>query len=167
MTSNEQLAHHQREDHELRYVDEVPTSVEHILGEDDAREPRRSTRFNTTNEQAVPVYERATNSFSAYSQAIGAAAIMLLGRHKGRKYVTLSVPTTITSITGATSTPNGIQRSHDRNLIDQAAGFQLNPGDSVEIDSESEVWVGPLPTKTTGLMQVLEVYHANGGPADS
>lgn len=96
--------------------------------------------------------------------AIGATPFTLLGRHRGRKSVVLSAPVTIT-VAGTATTPNGFQWSHDRNLLDTGAGFQMNPGDSAQIDSEAEVWVGPLPGKTTGYVQFLELFNVLGGPA--
>jgi hypothetical protein len=169
MESNADHAQHLREGHELRYVDNVPTShhgAEQSLFEELERTPAKSSHFNTDNKEAVPVYERATTSFSTTSQAIGANSQMLLGRHKGRKYVVLSAPVTITTLAGAT-TPKGFQWANDPNLIDTNSGFQLNPGDSVEIDSEAEIFVGPLPGNTTGYVQAVELYNTKAGPGDS
>lgn len=169
MAGNEDRSQKVRNADEVRRVDNVPTSVDGVdetLFEETNRAPRASSHFATNNQEAVPVYERATSAFSVVSQAIGVGSIMLLGRHKGRKYVTLSAPVTITTTSGSTS-PNGFQWAHDRNLIDTGSGFQLNPGDSAQIDSEAEIFVGPLPGKTTGYVQAVELFNVLGGPGSA
>ena len=88
---------------------------------------------------AVPVNERASESHNTRAFSINATS-MLVGRRAGRKYVVLSVPTTFNGATNA----NGVQVSDTRAYIDANAGYQLNPGDSLEIDSEAPVWVGVL-----------------------
>jgi hypothetical protein len=165
--SNYDLAEHDEHDEPLRYVDSIPTDPDftvHVADND--REPVKSSRFNADNAEAVPVFERATTSFIAGSMAIGATPFPLLGRHRGRKSVALSAPVTIT-VAGTATTPKGFQWSHDRSMIDAGVGFQLNPGDSAQIDSEAEIWVGPLPGNTTGFVQYLETFNTLGGPADS
>ena len=52
-----------------------------------------------------------------------------------------------------------------RAVVEANAGFQLNPGDSFEWSSEAEIWVAPLPGKTSGYVQACEFFSAFGGPA--
>ena len=142
MAGNEDRAQKVRNADEVRRVDNVPTSVDGVdetLFEETNRAPRASSHFATNNQEAVPVYERATSAFSVVSQAISS---------------------------GSTS-PNGFQWAHDRNLIDTGSGFQLNPGDSAQIDSEAEIFVGPLPGKTTGYVQAVELFNVLGGPGSA
>lgn len=160
--SESDFAHERREAEPARYVDAVPTDPDWSLTDTD-HEAVKSSRFDTDNATAVPVWERASTSFAASSQAIGTGTTKLVGRHKGRKSVVLSVPVTITTSAG-TSSPKGIQFAHDPNLVDTNAGFQLNPGDSVQIDSEAEVFVGVLPGNTVGYVQYLEIFNVSGGP---
>lgn len=164
MSSQEDLEEQARHAQALRYVDALTSDPDPDLGGDHGRTPVPSAKFNVDNEQAVPVYERASSSFSTVSMAIGASTFSLIGRHRGRKTIVLSAPVTINTLAGPT-TPNGFQWSHDRNQVDAGAGFQLNPGDSAQIDSEAEVWVGPLPGKTSGYVQLLEIFNVLGGPA--
>ena len=148
---------------ELRRVDAVPTSEDYDLSPPVEKEPVFSSRFNVDNQQAIPVFERATASAKSISQGIS-TSIMIYGRHRGRKSVILTAPVTITTLSGSTS-PNGFQFSDDRAVVEANAGFQLNPGDSFEWSSEAEIWVAPLPGKTSGYVQACEFFSAFGGPA--
>jgi hypothetical protein len=87
---------------------------------------------------------------------------MLLGRRVGRKYVVLSCPTTYN---GASNT-TGFQVSDTRAYVDANAGYQVNPGDSIEIDTEAPVWVGVLNGNSTGVVQWSEVFNPAGGHSD-
>jgi hypothetical protein len=148
---------------EMRYVDAVPTEETFVVG-DTAHEPTTSSRFNVTNEQAVPVTERATSSYSAKNFTIGADPVMMIGRRRGRRTIAISCPGTVTKA-GTGTTPKGFMFSFGRNDLDTGIGFQVNPGDSVTIDSEAEIWVAPLPGNTTGVVQYLETFDALAGPA--
>ncbi len=149
----------------LRYADPVSTSPDamEVFGNVD-HHPSRSSAFDTSNVEAVPVYERASNSFLAYAVTLGANPQRVVGRHLGRRYVTLSVPTTYTYPGLAAATPLGVVVGGGPNSV-VTNGYQLNPGDSIEIDSEAEVWAAPISGNSSGLVQVLEVFHSLGGPA--
>lgn len=150
----------------LRYVDSIPTTDTSVFGEETDHQAVTSSRFNTRNEQPIPTSERPTNAHRTLSVTLGAGSQPLLGRSRGRKYVVISCPTTFTKA-GVTSTPLGFQVSHDRNSIDVGIGYQINPGDSLEIDSEAEIYVGPLPGNSTGLVQYSEGFDSLGGPSMS
>lgn len=147
----------------MRYVDEVPADETQLFVETGHHAPA-SSYFDTVNEQAIPVYERAATSFSAQTFTVNSTAQMLVGRRRGRKHVALSCPGTVTAA-GVGSTPKGFMFSADRNNLDAGIGFQVNPGDSVTIDSEDAIWVAALPGNTTGVVQYLEVFNALAGPA--
>ena len=115
----------------------------------------------TPHDQAVPVYERAAETHSTRGLSINSTS-MLLGRRVGRKYVVLSCPTTYNGSTNA----NGFQVSDTRSYVDANAGYQVNPGDSIEIDTEAPVWVGVLSGNTTGVVQWSEVFNPAGGHSD-
>jgi hypothetical protein len=115
----------------------------------------------TPASQAVPVYERAAETHSTRCLSINSTS-MLLGRRVGRKYVVLSCPTTYNGSANA----NGFQVSDTRSYVDVNAGYQVNPGDSIEIDSEAPVWVGVLNGNTTGVVQWSEVFNPAGGHSD-
>jgi hypothetical protein len=122
--------------------------------------------FQTEPLAAVPVSQRASDSFDARSIGF-IEPTKVAGRRRGRRSITLSCPATVTSSTGATSTPLGFQWSNDRTLVElggYGVGFQINPGDSATIESEAEVWVAPLPRNASGLCQYVECYDSPSGP---
>lgn len=163
MTMNQHDLH--RDEADMRYLDEVPGEEETpIFDELKDRAKIVSSRFDTVNEQAVPVFERAASSFTVKQFTVTNEAQALVGRRRGRKYVALSCPGTVT-VGGVGSTPKGFAFSHTRSDLDVGIGFQMNPGDSVEIDSEAEVYVAALPGNTTGTVQYLECYNVLAGPA--
>jgi hypothetical protein len=119
--------------------------------------------FQTNSLEAVPVVSRSAESFNIRAAGF-VAPYKIVGHRKGRRSVTLSCPTTVTSAAGATSTPLGFMVSDDRTFLDVFVGLQVNPGDSVKIESEAEVWVAPLPTATSGYCQYVETFDAPSGP---
>ncbi len=149
----------------MRYVDEVPTDENPLLGLETLHQSVVSSRFDTANEQAIPVWERSSEDHQTNAVHLGAGSFQLVGRRRGRKYVVLAVPSTLTA-GGVGSTPLGCQVSHDRNNVDVGLGYQLNPGDSLEIDSEAPVYVGPLPGNTTGYVQYSEALNYPNGSLD-
>ena len=154
----------------LRYAEDAGSDLTKlaqrgaVTSYDEPGEAAKSSHFETDNAKAVPVFERA-----ALSHYTGAAQVngtqMLLGRRAGRKYVVLSVPNSYIPL-GSTvaSTPNGVMVDDDRSGLDTSSGYQLNAGDSLEIDSEAPIWVGLLPGLTSGVVQFSEAFSPLGGP---
>ena len=135
-------------------------SLDHHVDSLDAGRP---AFFQTDSLSAVPVTERAAESGNI--RAVGfVEPYKIVGHRRGRRSVTLSCPTTVTAIGGGTSTPKGFQVSDDRSTLDVGAGFQVNPGDSLRYEAESEVWVAPLPGNTAGYCQYVETFDAPSGP---
>lgn len=126
--------------------------------------PRVEPKFNTQLHEAVPTFERAATSHNTRLLLVGVGSTPLVLRRAGRKYLVVSCPTTFTNFAGLTSTPLGFQVADDRAVIEAGQGYQVNPGDSLEIDTEGPVFVGPLPTQTSGFVQYSEVYSVPGGP---
>lgn len=149
-------------DADLKFVGEVPTDETPIVGE--TTHEAASSVFDTINEQAIPVVQRAASSFLARQFTVSGDPAALVGRRRGRRYVALSCPGTVT-VGGVGSTPKGFSWSHNRNDLTVGIGFQVNPGDSVTIDSEADVWVAALPGNTTGTVQYIEVFDVLAGPA--
>ena len=83
----------------------------------------------------------------------------VVGHRKGRRAITLSCPATTVA-----GTPLGFQVSDQRAYLDVNAGFQVNPGDSIRIESEAEVWIAPLSGQTSGYCQYVETFDAPSGP---
>jgi hypothetical protein len=132
----------------------------------DALEPLKTSPGTTPSRltphtEAVPVWERASESHSTRALSFNTTA-MVVGRRPGRKYVVLSCPTTYN---GAANTL-GVQVSDTRAYVDAGAGYQLNPGDSLEIDTEAPVWVGPLTGNASGVVQWSECFNPLGGHSD-
>jgi hypothetical protein len=92
--------------------------------------------------------------------------VQLFGRRKGRRSVTLACPTAMLNLAGSAVTVVGFQFSHNRGVVDNNSGFQVNPGDSVEVDAEAPLFVSPLPGNTYGCIQWIETFDAAGGPVD-
>jgi len=123
-------------------------------------------RWSVDNADALAVFERASGKFTAGQIVVNSyngGTSIVVGRQKGRKNVTVSVPSTYTAADGTSSTPNGVaiaEQEGELQLIN--GGFQLNPGDSITISTEAPIWAGLLPNKTTGLVQYLVEYNPTG-----
>lgn len=123
-------------------------------------------RWSTDNGDALAVFERGAKSFTAGQIVVGTAnggTSIVVGRQKGRKNVTISVPATYTNSSGANVTPNGVviaEQEGELQLIN--GGFQVNPGDSITISTEAPVWAGLLPGKTSGFCQYLVEFNPSG-----
>jgi hypothetical protein len=123
-------------------------------------------RWAVDNGDALAVYERGAGSFTAGNIVVNTyngGTSIVVGRQKGRKNVTISVPATYTASDGTSSTPNGVaiaETEGELQLIN--GGFQLNPGDSITISTEAPVWAGLLPGKTIGILQYLVEYNPTG-----
>ena len=122
--------------------------------------------FQTTALEAVPVAQRAAESDNIRTASF-IEPYKLVGHRRGRRSVTISCPTSKTSIGvdgPVVVTPGGFQVSDDRSYLEINMGFQVNPGDSLRIASEAEVWVAPLPGASSGYCQYVETYDAPSGP---
>lgn len=132
----------------------------------DNQAPRTgSDPFPVTPDQAVPVNARSPRSFrtrsTIVSSASGGTTNNIVGITKGRKSITLSCPTTYNGATNSL----GFVFAEDQNTIDVGTGFQVNPGDSVEIESEAAVFAAPLPGNSTGVLQWLETFSPLAQPS--
>lgn len=124
--------------------------------------------FQVESLAGVPVVQRAAESFLCQGKSC-VEPTKIVGHRKGRRSVTISVPTTVTAIGGGTSTPLGVQVSDQKSYLDVGTGFNLNPGDSLKIESEAEVWIAPLGygaggANANGYCQYVETFDAPSGP---
>lgn len=125
-----------------------------------------SKAWGTDNADALMVFERASSDFTAGVININAQngnTAIIVGRQKGRKSVTIWVPSTYTSSAGTSSTPKGVMVAQTEGEVQAYAAVQLNPGDSITINTEAPIWAGILPGNTTGLCQFLVEYNPAGG----
>jgi hypothetical protein len=122
--------------------------------------------WGTNNADALMVFERASSDFTAGIISIntqnGNTAIVV-GRQKGRKSVTIWVPSTYTNSSGSSSTPNGVMIAQTEGEVQAYAAVQLNPGDSITINTEAPIWAGVLPGASTGICQYIVEYNPAGG----
>ena len=122
--------------------------------------------FGTDNGEAFPVFERASSDFNAGRVSVGTSnggTSIVVGRVRGRKSITIWIPTTWTNPGGTSTSPNGVTIGQTEGELQSGAGIQLNPGDSITIDTEAPVWAGLIPGKTTGVLQYLTTYNPAGG----
>jgi hypothetical protein len=122
--------------------------------------PRFATKpapWRTENEDALPVYQRAAHDWTSNTFLISknnGGTIQVIGRQKGRIGVQLWVPSTAT---------NGVRIAPTEGEVQANSGAILNVGDSAFLPTEGPVWVGLLPTKTTGTVYVTVFYNPAGG----
>jgi len=122
--------------------------------------------FGTDNGEAFPVFERASSDWTAGSVVVGTnngGTSIVVGRVRGRKTVTVWVPSTWTNPGGTSTTPNGVVIGQTEGELQSGAGAQLNPGDSITIGTEAPVWAALIPGKTSGVVQYLVEYNPAGG----
>ena len=122
--------------------------------------------FDVNNAEALGVFERSAQDFNAGALVLdtGTSSALLTGRAKGRKNITLSIPTTFTNANGVVITPAGVIIGSDRGSVDAYQGFQLNPGDSVTISTEAPLYVGLIRNGVAAaVVQFIEEVNAVGG----
>lgn len=120
--------------------------------------------YGTENYESLQVFERSSDQWDSYLWSIdpkqNGGTVQVAGRQKGRKSVTLSVPTAL---------PNGwtpvqvIFASTEDGAQNQINGAILNPGDSVTIYTEAQVYIGLASGETTGFVQVITESNPAGG----
>lgn len=123
--------------------------------------------FEHENSAAFGVFQRAANDANAKAYVISpnVGTKQLVGRVKGRGRISLSVPTTYTLPNGVAITPAGVMWGTDRGSVEAGDGFQLNPGDSCTLWSETPIYINALPGNTTitAVVQYLEETNPVGG----
>jgi hypothetical protein len=124
-------------------------------------------RFAGDSGKAVPVFQRAATdaNFGAISVGLtSGGTALVVNRQKGRVSVTLSVPLTYTNAAGVVSSPNGVVIATLEGEAQTAGScFQLNPGDSITVATESPIWAGLIPGNTTGVVQWFVEYNPAAG----
>lgn len=112
--------------------------------------------WSTANEEAFPVNQRSAHEWSANSYTLSSTVgpIQLAGRRKGQVSVTVWVPA---------SAAHGIVISPLEGDIQQGAGVELDPGDSITLETEAAVWGGVIVGQTSGTANVVVLYNPPGG----
>jgi len=125
---------------------------------DDVLGPQGFTRkapWDTENEHAFPVFQRAAHDWSANEYTVHSTnPIPIAGRLRGCVSTVVWVPT---------SAALGVRISPDEGDLTQGAGVTLSPGDSIEIPSEGAVWAGVIVGNATGTVFVVRYYNPPGG----
>ena len=124
------------------------------------RYSNRPEPFGTSNDDALAIWERASHDWTGDTVTIGmpSPTVQLIGRQKGRKCITLWCPSTGTAVCIAP-----VQGICDQQFQSGIGGLILNPGDSVTINTEAQVWAGILNGNTTGTVAYLAEYNPPGG----
>jgi|HubBroStandDraft_6_1064221.scaffolds.fasta_scaffold291133_2 hypothetical protein len=139
---------------ELRDSQEVPSDTAGY------RYPTGRKPWDTDNEDALAIWERASHDWTGDTVTIGMPnpTLQLIGRQPGRKCITLWCPSTGTAVCIAPT-----QGVCDQQFTSGIGGLILNPGDSVTINTEAQVWAGILNGNTTGTVAFLAEYNPPGG----
>lgn len=119
--------------------------------------------WETSNAEATPVFERASHDFTVQVVQVNALPVgfaIAAGRTKGRKAVTLSVPSLLSN--GAA--PLGVVYGPTQDAVEGPGLLAvLNVGDSVTIATEAQIFIGCIPGNNSGVCQVLEEINPPGG----
>lgn len=137
----------------------------------DSRQPAYTTGrepYKRDNYEVLPTFERASDAWSAQTVKINAAynggTALVVGRQKGRKSVTISVPLTLADGT----TPLGVVIGPTEAEVQAggASGYVLNVGDSVTLSTEGTVYAGVIPGNATGACQFVAFFNPPSGGLD-
>jgi hypothetical protein len=116
---------------------------------------RRRPPWDTENEEALPVYQRAAHDWTANQFALASNnPIQIAGRLRGAVSTVVWVPS---------SAANGVVISPNEGDITQGAGITLSPGDSIELCTEGAVSAGVSGGNATGTVYVVRLYNPPGG----
>lgn len=117
----------------------------------------RSKPWGTDNETAFPVNQRSAHDWMGRNVTVNAASgpVRLAPRLRGCVATIVWVPST---------SATGVQIAADQGDINQGAGVILNPGDSIELDTEGSVWCGVIGANATGgPVQYVRLFNPPGG----
>lgn len=127
--------------------------------------PTGKRPFSVPNGEAFAVNQRASERWRASVVVVSTnqgGTSQVVGRLKGRRSLTLWVPTQLV-VGGALVVPaNGIMFASTEGEIQNGAGAFLAVGDSVTIESEGAVAVGVPPGATSAFAQWLDLFDAPG-----
>jgi hypothetical protein len=121
----------------------------------------RPAPWRTDNSEALPVWERASESWDGDTLTLTSGnlpTIQLVGRQKGRKCISVACPSTGTAVVIAAN-----QGICDQQFNTGIGGYILKPGDSVTITTEAPVWAGILNGNTTATVQYVVEFNPPGG----
>lgn len=111
--------------------------------------------WSTDNEQAFPVNQRAASEWTANSYTLGSNnPIQLSGKRKGQVSVTVWVPA---------SASHGLVIAPNEGDLTQGAGIELDPGDSITLETEAAVWGAVIVGQTSGTVNVVVLFNPPGG----
>ena len=121
-----------------------------------ARQP-----FPTNNPFAVPVFERASSDWAPFNYnagKLGTVPVQIARSNKGRKAVTISVLSAETN--GVVIGPDpGPLSEYQNGGVAGVGVYELDPGDSVTIETEASVWACCQTGQTSGGCQGWETYN--------
>ncbi len=116
---------------------------------------RRSAPWSIDNEEALAVNQRSSSQWSANAYTLSSGNIIqLAGKLKGCVSTTIWVPA---------SASHGVVIAPEEGDITQGAGVELDPGDSITLETEAAIWGGVIVGQSTGSCQVVRLYNPPGG----
>lgn len=117
--------------------------------------------FLVENARAMAVYQRAAKTWDGGPVRIlkGKEPASVAVRRRGRHSVTLSVPSTVVLSGVLVTVTNGVLVAASKGEAELTKGKVLNIGDSLTLYTEAPVYVTTLPTATTGIVTVIELYN--------
>jgi hypothetical protein len=138
----------------------VPQDQAYGLGQ----APTGRPPWSTDNDEALGVFQRGSDSWDGgliVVDANGSGTAQVIGRQKGRCAVKLWVPTALNGV----ATVYGVMLSPNQSELENPipGGFQLNPGDSIVIETEAPVYAGLIGTNPLGHVQWIVLSNPLGG----
>ena len=126
--------------------------------------PRGEPSFDTDNDEATPVFQRAAEAWTGQQFTI-TGPTQIARRQKGRQGVTIFVPATDmngNAINGVTIAPDDSEVQNVGGMVVGSPLFLL-PGASISIDTEAPVWAGLIGSNANGFVCVLIADNPSGG----
>lgn len=111
--------------------------------------------------EALGVFQRSSQQWATDFVALSAnSGPREINGQKGRTSVTLWVPTT--QLDGVTPVTIGVIVAPTVGEVSQGIGVIVNVGDSIEITTEADIWIGPPKGQTTGFCQYMQFINPAG-----
>jgi hypothetical protein len=123
--------------------------------------------YNKENWEALQVFQRSASTGSVKVVVVdinGGGTAQACQKQPGRISVTMSVPL---KLADGVTVPNGVTWSFSEGDLQGPAATDcgvLNPGDSLTLYVECQLWVGLIGANTTGAVQVIQLMNPPSGP---
>lgn len=121
------------------YNNEAPVAEAPVLA------PQRGSKpYQARNVDAVPVFERSSEKWTAQTLTLNnAEPLQIAGKQKGRKELIVFVPNTAAAGVIIAPTPGEVSMFQ---------GVQLDPGATLTLKTEAPVYAGLISGQTSGIV---------------